>query len=281
MAVLEPKLAILDETDSGLDIDALQARRQRRQRPAQPRAGDHRHHPLPAAARLHRARLRPRAQRRPHRQVRRQGAGARARGEGLRLDRDRRGAGRTRDGDDAGDGDKLQALARRARAALDRAAASRLAAGPPRPGGGDASPRSASRRRATRSGGSPTSPRSRRSTSSRSPPPPRTRSCRRAIYGDVQTGSWCSNGRFSPELSRVGALPAGVRVGSLAAAVTEQAEIVQRYLGQLAEFGSRAFTALNTALADDGAFVHIPDECGHRASRCTCCSSRRRQARSR
>ena len=27
MAVLEPKLAILDETDSGLDIDALQARR--------------------------------------------------------------------------------------------------------------------------------------------------------------------------------------------------------------------------------------------------------------
>ena len=32
MAVLEPKLAILDETDSGLDIDALQNCRRRRQR---------------------------------------------------------------------------------------------------------------------------------------------------------------------------------------------------------------------------------------------------------
>ena len=38
MAVLEPKLAILDETDSGLDIDALQDRRRRRQRAAQPGA---------------------------------------------------------------------------------------------------------------------------------------------------------------------------------------------------------------------------------------------------
>ena len=36
MAVLEPKLAILDETDSGLDIDALQHRRQGRERHAQP-----------------------------------------------------------------------------------------------------------------------------------------------------------------------------------------------------------------------------------------------------
>ena len=38
MAVLEPKLAILDETDSGLDIDALRDRRRRRQRAAQPGA---------------------------------------------------------------------------------------------------------------------------------------------------------------------------------------------------------------------------------------------------
>ena len=51
MAVLEPKLAILDETDSGLDIDALQDRRRRRQRAAQPGARDHRRHALPAAAR--------------------------------------------------------------------------------------------------------------------------------------------------------------------------------------------------------------------------------------
>ena len=47
------------------------------------------------------------------------------------------------------------------------------------------------------------------------------------------------NGRFVPDLSRVHGLPPGVRVGSLAAAVTEQADVVQRYLGQLADFGRR------------------------------------------
>ena len=40
MAVLDPKLAMLDETDSGLDIDALRDRRRRRQRAAQPGARD-------------------------------------------------------------------------------------------------------------------------------------------------------------------------------------------------------------------------------------------------
>ena len=67
------------------------------------------------------------------------------------------------------------------------------------------------------------------------------------------------NGRFSVELSRVNGLPQGIRVGSLAAAVTEHADVVPRYLGQLAEFGTKAFTALNTALAVDGLYVHIPD----------------------
>jgi Fe-S cluster assembly protein SufD len=41
--------------------------------------------------------------------------------------------------------------------------------------------------------------------------------------------------------------------------VTDQPDVVQRYLGQLADFGARAFTALNTALASDGAYVYIPD----------------------
>ena len=85
MAVLEPKLCILDETDSGLDIDALQHRRRRRQRPAQQGPGHARHHALPAAAQLHRAGHGARAVRRPHRQVGRQGAGAGTGGEGLRL----------------------------------------------------------------------------------------------------------------------------------------------------------------------------------------------------
>jgi Fe-S cluster assembly protein SufD len=67
------------------------------------------------------------------------------------------------------------------------------------------------------------------------------------------------NGRFSAELSRVNGLPQGTHLGSLAAAVTEHADVVPRYLGQLAEFGTKAFTALNTALAADGLYVHIPD----------------------
>ncbi len=79
------------------------------------------------------------------------------------------------------------------------------------------------------------------------------------LYSDAANRIVVVNGRFVPELSRAHALPAGVRVGSLAAAVTEQADVVQRYLGQLADFGTKAFTALNTALAADGAYVYIPD----------------------
>ena len=79
------------------------------------------------------------------------------------------------------------------------------------------------------------------------------------LYSDAEHRIVVVNGRFVPELSRAHGLPAGVRVGSLAAAVTEQAEVVQRYLGQLADFGTKAFTALNTALAADGAYVYIPD----------------------
>ncbi|MEP6918042.1 MAG: Fe-S cluster assembly protein SufD [Acidobacteriota bacterium] len=79
------------------------------------------------------------------------------------------------------------------------------------------------------------------------------------LYSDAAHRIVIVNGRFVPELSRTQRLPAGVRAGSLAAAVTEQADVVQRYLGQLAEFGARAFTALNTALASDGAYLYIPD----------------------
>jgi Fe-S cluster assembly protein SufD len=79
------------------------------------------------------------------------------------------------------------------------------------------------------------------------------------VYSDAPNRMVVINGRFAPELSRVESLPSGVRVGSLATAVTEHADVVSRYLGQLAEFGTKAFTALNTALAVDGIYVHIPD----------------------
>ncbi len=79
------------------------------------------------------------------------------------------------------------------------------------------------------------------------------------LYSDATHRIVIVNGRFSAELSRSGGLPAGVRAGSLASAVTEEADVVQRYLGQLAAFNTRAFVALNTALAADGAYVYIPD----------------------
>ena len=86
MAILEPELAILDETDSGLDIDALQVVAKRRPggaaRPA--RARRRCHHPLPAPARPPRARPRAHPRRRPHRRVAAGRAGRAARARGLR-----------------------------------------------------------------------------------------------------------------------------------------------------------------------------------------------------
>ena len=79
------------------------------------------------------------------------------------------------------------------------------------------------------------------------------------LYSDAPYRVVVVNGRFAPELSHLQGLPHGVRVGSLATAVTDEADVVERYLGRLAEFGTKAFSALNTALALDGAYVHIRD----------------------
>ena len=80
----------------GLDIDALRIVADGVNQLRTPGARDDRRDPLPAAAELHRARLRPRAGRGPHRALRRQGAGARAGGEGLRLAREGAAGGAAR-----------------------------------------------------------------------------------------------------------------------------------------------------------------------------------------
>ncbi len=82
---------------------------------------------------------------------------------------------------------------------------------------------------------------------------------RDVLYADAPHRLVLVNGRYSPVLSRMGKLPAGVRIGSLAAAVTDQADVVGRYLGRIADFADRPFAALNAALSADGAFVSIPD----------------------
>ena len=79
------------------------------------------------------------------------------------------------------------------------------------------------------------------------------------LYADAPFRLVIINGRFSPELSRTAGLPPGLKFGTLASAVTDQADIVGRYLGQLADPNVRAFTALNTAFTHDGAYVYVPD----------------------
>jgi Fe-S cluster assembly protein SufD len=69
------------------------------------------------------------------------------------------------------------------------------------------------------------------------------------------------DGRLDPRLSSSGsgALPAGVRIESLGAALAEHAGLVEPRLGTLARIDANAFAALNTAAFEDGALIWIPD----------------------
>ncbi len=68
------------------------------------------------------------------------------------------------------------------------------------------------------------------------------------------------NGFFSPDLSTPGALPKGVRAGSLAAALQSEPKKIESYLGRHADWRNNAFVALNTAFMQDGGFVYLPPE---------------------
>ena len=66
------------------------------------------------------------------------------------------------------------------------------------------------------------------------------------------------NGHFAPELSAISKHPGGVRLGSLATAISADADIVQPHLGSHASAADHAFRALNTAFFADGAFIFVP-----------------------
>jgi Fe-S cluster assembly protein SufD len=66
------------------------------------------------------------------------------------------------------------------------------------------------------------------------------------------------DGHFSPELSTFGDLPRGVKVGGLAEVIAKHPDQVEPYLGRFLNIQRDAFSALNTAFAADGAYVHIP-----------------------
>ena len=83
MTILQPKLAILDETDSGLDIDALKIVGDGVNALRSPNFSSPGHHPSPAAARAHQAGCGACARRRPNRAHRRCRPRAAAGGAGL------------------------------------------------------------------------------------------------------------------------------------------------------------------------------------------------------
>ena len=66
------------------------------------------------------------------------------------------------------------------------------------------------------------------------------------------------NGHYAAELSSANNLPAGVKAGSLAAALASDAAFLEKHLGRYAQNADNGFTALNQAFFLDGGFVHVP-----------------------
>jgi Fe-S cluster assembly protein SufD len=66
------------------------------------------------------------------------------------------------------------------------------------------------------------------------------------------------NGRFASELSDLGNLPQGVRAGSLAQAIAQDGASLEPHLGRYLNIERDAFSALNTAFIEDGAYVYLP-----------------------
>jgi Fe-S cluster assembly protein SufD len=67
------------------------------------------------------------------------------------------------------------------------------------------------------------------------------------------------NGYFAPQLSVIKAVPGGVRIENLAAALTHDSGLIEKYLGQQAVTTGNAFAAMNQAFFSDGAFIFVPD----------------------
>src|SRR5579863_2788508 len=66
------------------------------------------------------------------------------------------------------------------------------------------------------------------------------------------------DGHFSSELSTILPQPAGVKIGSLAAALKTDSSLVEKYLALPVPDESSAFASLNTAFFQDGAFIYVP-----------------------
>lgn len=65
------------------------------------------------------------------------------------------------------------------------------------------------------------------------------------------------DGQFAPDLSTLRALPEGVTVNGLGSAISTGSKVVADHLGRYLDIERDPFCALNTAFAEDGAFVHV------------------------
>jgi len=65
------------------------------------------------------------------------------------------------------------------------------------------------------------------------------------------------NGRLNAALSDAGTLPPGAVLTGLAQALERNASLVEPYLAQVGDTEASPFQALNTALAEDGAVLHV------------------------
>ncbi len=73
---------------------------------------------------------------------------------------------------------------------------------------------------------------------------------------------WCTlvfvNGEYAAGLSSAGTIPEGVLATSLAEALRNGGDLLQRHLARYARVEENPFTALNTAFLRDGGLIHVP-----------------------
>lgn len=67
------------------------------------------------------------------------------------------------------------------------------------------------------------------------------------------------NGHYEPALSKIVSKPSQIIVESLYQAQKNNPELLNKYFDELVSDKTDGFTALNTAFAHDGVFIHVPD----------------------
>src|SRR5690606_9065574 len=216
--------------------------RRRRQRAALARPRFPGDHPLPAPARVHQARLRARAGRRPHRRVGRPRAGPAARGPGLRVAARTQGAGgagvMTALLDSLSTGFSGQGTRR---AALDAALRDGL------PHARSEAWKYTSLRALERRGFSPA-------------PLPRAPLDPALLAGIPAPRLVFANGRYEAALSDASGLPEGARLLTMAEAIADPDPRDSNVLARSYERADEVFARLNAALADDGAVLRVAED---------------------